>query len=474
MQYPLKEVVVIHQDPQALEDIRSLEKYILEELNVRQVTLSTDKDKYGIRLRAEPDHMVLGKRLKGAFKSVMAAIKELTSEQLEVFQKTGTIVVNGHELHEEDLRLMYIFDQAVGGSAQFEAHSDSQVPGVISSGEHPLFYFQVLVLLDITPDQAMVDEGVAREVINRIQKLRKKRNLVPTDEITVYYRAHPEGDYLETVIKEHTDFIYATIKAALKPYPVPTSKEVLIQEKTQVRTNTNPLETARKTLKGSELEITLAKGALHHRIEPACAYVNLNICVNGKEQGGMVLLENPKGDNKLDFTKFINTMSSIFGLENSKLAVFSGKTEGTPVSFAHAQTLPGSLIFFFFSELKNQTDLLSLSGKLLHVTAGSVPALNSLDGSLCPYINLQLVNAQPQECLNGMVGTLLMENPVGQNGLTYQGLLHETGKMFGLRSRRLKLFLDEALTMEITKETSMKSLNTKTVYVNVTPTTAEY
>lgn len=56
---------------------------------MRQLTLSTDKDKYGIRLRAEPDHMVLGKRLKGAFKTVAAAIKELTSEQLEVFQKTG-------------------------------------------------------------------------------------------------------------------------------------------------------------------------------------------------------------------------------------------------------------------------------------------------------------------------------------------------------------------------------------------------
>ncbi|XP_054831699.1 isoleucine--tRNA ligase, cytoplasmic isoform X2 [Eublepharis macularius] len=393
----------------------------LMELNVRQVTLSTDKDKYGIRLRAEPDHMVLGKRLKGAFKSVMAAIKELTSEQLEEFQKTGTIVVEGHELHEEDLRLMYTFDQAVGGSAHFEAHSDTQA----------------LVLLDVTPDQSMVDEGVAREVINRIQKLRKKRNLVPTDEIMVYYRAHPEGDYLDTVIKEHTDFIFATIKATLKAYPVPTSKEVLIQEKTQ--------------LKGSELEITLVKGALHHRIEPACAYINLNICINGKEQDGMVLLENPKGDNKLDFSKLLNAISFIFGLENSKLAVFNGKTE-----------------------LKNQTDLLSLSGKTLHVTSGSAPALSGPDGFLCQFINLQLVNAKPQECLKGMVGTLLMENPVGQNGLTYQGLLHETGKVFGLRSRRLKLFLDEALTEEITKESSMKTLNTKTVYVQVVPTTAEY
>lgn len=60
-----------------------------QELNVRQLTLSTDKDKYGIRLRAEPDHMVLGKRLKGAFKSVTASIKELKSEELENFQKTG-------------------------------------------------------------------------------------------------------------------------------------------------------------------------------------------------------------------------------------------------------------------------------------------------------------------------------------------------------------------------------------------------
>lgn len=56
---------------------------------MRELTLSTDKDKYGIRLRAEPDHMVLGKRLKGAFKSVTASIKELTSEQLEAFKKTG-------------------------------------------------------------------------------------------------------------------------------------------------------------------------------------------------------------------------------------------------------------------------------------------------------------------------------------------------------------------------------------------------
>lgn len=66
--------------------------FFFQELNVRQLTISTDKDKYGIRLRAEPDHMVLGKKLKGAFKAIAAAIKELSSEQLETFQQKGTAI----------------------------------------------------------------------------------------------------------------------------------------------------------------------------------------------------------------------------------------------------------------------------------------------------------------------------------------------------------------------------------------------
>ena len=65
LQYPLPELVVIHKDQDYLNDVISLERYVTEELNVRQVTMSSDKSKYNVRLRAEPDHMVLGKRLKG-------------------------------------------------------------------------------------------------------------------------------------------------------------------------------------------------------------------------------------------------------------------------------------------------------------------------------------------------------------------------------------------------------------------------
>ncbi|XP_059185141.1 isoleucine--tRNA ligase, cytoplasmic [Centropristis striata] len=425
VKYPLKEVIVIHQDPEALKDIQSLQKYILEELNVRQLTLSTDKDKYGIRLRAEPDHMVLGKRLKGAFKAITASIKELSSEQLEAFQKTGSIMVDGHELHEEDLRLMHTFDQSSGSAAQYEAHSDSQV----------------LVLLDVSPDQSMVDEGVAREVINRIQKLRKKGHLVPSDEITVYYRCQPEGEYLGSVIQAHNDFILATTKAPLVPFPVPKTASVIIEEKTQ--------------LKGSDLELTIVKGSSAPRAPlngPACTYVNVRVKVNNKEQDGVVLLENPKGDNKLDLDQLKKVCSSIFGTNNNPLRFFNGETE-----------------------LTGKMDLQALSSKTLSVTSGSSSAAPTptTDTLLCPYVNLLLCNAQPAECQTGEVGTLLLVNPVGKNGLDYSGLLSEAGKVFGLRSRRLKLYLDQDLTQELPADSSVKSLDTKTLFVRVLPTTAE-
>uniref|UniRef100_A0A4W4E0F7 Isoleucine--tRNA ligase, cytoplasmic n=1 Tax=Electrophorus electricus TaxID=8005 RepID=A0A4W4E0F7_ELEEL len=397
VKYPLREVVVIHQDSEALQDIQSLQKYIVEELNVRQLTLSTEKDKYGIRLRAEPDHVILGRRLKGAFKAVTASIKELRSEQLETFQRTGSIMVDGHELHEEDLRLMYTFDQTSGMGTQYEAHSDAQV----------------LVLLDITPDQSMVDEGVAREVINRIQKLRKKGHLVPSDEIAVYYSSEPAGDYLDKVIQAHTDFILATTKAPLKPYPVPKNASIIVQERTQ--------------LKGSDLDLTIVRGVeicTAPLTGPVCAYVNLKVNLSNKQQEGMILLENPKGDNKLDLEKLKMVCRSIFRLNNGPLAVFSGTTE-----------------------LTGNSDLLALSGKTLLVNSGASPTeMNAPDALMCPYINLQLINASPAECHSGGMGTLLLANPVGQNGLHYPGLLTETAKMFGLRGRRLKVYMDEDFT----------------------------
>lgn len=79
---------------------------------------------------------------------------------------------------------MYSFDQNNSTPSAYEAHSDGEVSGsflllltkctVWSLQCLSLFPVQVLILLDTTPDEAMLSEGVAREVVNRIQKLRKK------------------------------------------------------------------------------------------------------------------------------------------------------------------------------------------------------------------------------------------------------------------------------------------------------------
>ena len=92
-----------------LDDIGSLEKYIQEELNIRQVTLSEDKASFGVTLRAEPDHKTLGPRLGGAFKSVMADIKKLDDVTLTAFVDGGNLEVQGHTLAREEVSTFRTF-----------------------------------------------------------------------------------------------------------------------------------------------------------------------------------------------------------------------------------------------------------------------------------------------------------------------------------------------------------------------------
>lgn len=79
----------------------------------------------------------------------------------------------------------------------------------------------------MTPDQNMLDEGIAREIINRVQKLRKKAHLVPTDLITVNYSINPIGE-LSRVAKEFNDFITNVLKVPFIDGPV--KGNVIIEE----------------------------------------------------------------------------------------------------------------------------------------------------------------------------------------------------------------------------------------------------
>uniref|UniRef100_H2Z862 isoleucine--tRNA ligase n=1 Tax=Ciona savignyi TaxID=51511 RepID=H2Z862_CIOSA len=295
--YPLPEVVIIHKDPEYLDDVVSLSRYVTEELNVRSVTTSSDKDKYGVSLRAEPDHVVLGKRLKGDFKSVMSGIRQLTNDQVEQYLSSGSIQVLGHDLVAGDLRVIFQFEKE---NSKYEAHSDNDV----------------LILLDVTPDQSMLDEGVAREVINRIQKLRKKAKLVPTDDVTVFYNAMGSDKYLCNVIMAHGEYISNNIKSPLKPYPVPVC-DIIIKESTQ--------------LKGSELEITLVKGHEHVTNGPLCRFLNIQLRSNGAnitgcgEKTGVVLLENPVQSNHITLEQLHEQAKVLFGQRGRTLKIYTNQ-----------------------------------------------------------------------------------------------------------------------------------------------------
>ncbi|XP_039230249.1 isoleucine--tRNA ligase, cytoplasmic [Drosophila yakuba] len=221
VKYPVSEIIVIHKDTQVLEAIKSLQDFILSELNVRKLTLSSDKEKYGVTLRAEPDHKALGQRLKGNFKAVMAAIKALKDDEIQKQVSQGFFNILDQRIELDEVRIIYCTSEQVGGN--FEAHSDNEV----------------LVLLDMTPNEELLEEGLAREVINRVQKLKKKAQLIPTDPVLIFHELSANNNakteiveaqaQLTKVLANYASMIKTAVKSEFSPYSsVQASRKRLI------------------------------------------------------------------------------------------------------------------------------------------------------------------------------------------------------------------------------------------------------
>lgn len=101
----MKELVVIHPDAQYHEDIKALEKYIYEELNVRDIVVTSDENKFGIKYKLEADLRALGQKLKKDAQKVKKALPEVTNEEAKQFAQTNEITVAGHKLTDEDLKV---------------------------------------------------------------------------------------------------------------------------------------------------------------------------------------------------------------------------------------------------------------------------------------------------------------------------------------------------------------------------------
>ncbi|TPX10576.1 uncharacterized protein E0L32_008462 [Thyridium curvatum] len=202
---PLKTLVVIHREQQYLDDVKSLESYICEELNIRDLVLTTDEAKYNVQYTANADWPVLGKKLKKDMAKVKKGLPLLTSDEVRGYLLNREIVVDGIHLGEGDLVVKRVIKEDES-SRNLETNTDSDV----------------LTILDAEIYPELAHEGVAREIINRVQRLRKKANLQPTDDIIMEYKvlADPENIGLAEVFETQSRMLEKALRRPMDKHEV--------------------------------------------------------------------------------------------------------------------------------------------------------------------------------------------------------------------------------------------------------------
>jgi isoleucyl-tRNA synthetase len=211
---------VFHADPAYLADIQPLQRYIQSELNVRDVVFSSDEAAAGVRYRAAADWGVLGRKLRKDLGKVKAALPELSSDAVKAYAETGKVSVAGIELVAGDLAVQRFIALPEGAAATFATNTDNDV----------------VVRLDIQAHAELQQEWLARELVNRVQKLRKRAGLQATDDVDVFYAfAGADGAELVQAMEIHAALVERTVRSSPKDAQArPPNAEVLIEEEQEI------------------------------------------------------------------------------------------------------------------------------------------------------------------------------------------------------------------------------------------------
>ena len=216
LKQPLKTLIVIHPDKVYLDDVRSLETEICEELNIHNLVLSSDEAKYDVQYSVSADWPTLGKKLKKDALKVKKALPDLTSNDVRKFLRDKCMIVDGIELLEEDLIVKRGLKEDES-SKSMETNTDNDV----------------LVILDATLYRDLAKEGIAREIINRVQQLRKRARLVPTDDVKMEYKVltDPENTSIEEVFETHGKAFEKALRRPIDKHIVTAFDGVIHKEK---------------------------------------------------------------------------------------------------------------------------------------------------------------------------------------------------------------------------------------------------
>ena len=135
---------------------------IASELNVKKVSFTNEEEKW-VRLTAKANAKVLGPKLGPKMKVVLQKIKELPHEEVARFEKEGKVQIESEWVSCDDV----VIDRA------------PKQEGLIQSSAGVTVWFDTR-LTDI-----LIEEGLSRELVNRIQKLRKDLGFEVTNRIEV-------------------------------------------------------------------------------------------------------------------------------------------------------------------------------------------------------------------------------------------------------------------------------------------------
>jgi isoleucyl-tRNA synthetase len=188
---PLQKILIPVLNPAMKEQLKEVEGLIKSEVNVKEVQYLTETDGF-IKKRIKPNFIALGKKLGSRMKAVSQALAGFSQKDISDFEKEGN-----YNLSIENEHLILQINEV-------EITSED-VPGWTVAAKNGL-----TVALDVQVTRALVNEGYARELVNRIQKIRKDNGYELTDRILVKVT---EAATLKEAITDFNDYIRAEILA---------------------------------------------------------------------------------------------------------------------------------------------------------------------------------------------------------------------------------------------------------------------
>lgn len=188
---PLQKILIPVLNPVMKQQLEKVEDLVKNEVNVKEIEYLHDTEGF-IKKKIKPNFVALGKKLGPKMKAVSAALAAFSQEDIARIEKEGSYSLS-------------IADEPVILQLSEVEITSEDVPGWMVANKGPL-----TVALDITVTPELLNEGNARELVNRIQKIRKDSGFELTDRIFVKVA---ETDALKSSITQFNDYICAEILA---------------------------------------------------------------------------------------------------------------------------------------------------------------------------------------------------------------------------------------------------------------------